>query len=110
MKIKALRGKVLVTNMEGGLRTLNGIIIPDDNGKSEGIRPRWAQVYCVGEGVTEIKPGQWILIEHSRWTRAMKLKDDNGNDFKVWGVEYPESVIFVSDDKPTNTNTFSKFA
>jgi len=44
MKVKALKGKVLVTDLERGSRVLRGIILPDDNGKSEGIRPRWGKV------------------------------------------------------------------
>ena len=35
MKIKALKGKVLVSDLERGARVVRGIIIPDDNGKSE---------------------------------------------------------------------------
>jgi len=106
MKIKALKGKVLVSNIEGGMRTINGIIIPDDNGKSEGIRPRWAQVYSIGSDIKDIMVGQWILVEHSRWTRAMVVKDGL-NEIKVWGVEYPKAVMCVSDTKPSNVETFS---
>lgn len=108
MKIKALPNKVLVTELERGMRVINGIIIPDDNGKSEGIRPRWGKVYSVGKGVKEIRAGQWILIENGRWTRMLTVKEDNGNETKVWGVEWPESVLLVSDEEPT-TEIFSKW-
>lgn len=108
MKIKALKNKVLVSDLERGMRTINGIIIPDDNGKSEGIRPRWGKVYSVGEGIEEIKEGQWILIENGRWTRMLKVKDDAGNETQVWGVEWPESVLLVTDEEP-NTEIFSKW-
>ena len=57
MRVKALKGKVLVTDLERGSRIVNGIILPDDNGKTEGIRPRWGKVYSVGAGVTEVKHG-----------------------------------------------------
>lgn len=100
MKIKALKGKVLVTDLERGSRIVNGIIIPDDNGKSEGIRPRWGKVYSVGEDITDIVPGQWILIENGRWTRMLKVKQDDGTDTQVWGVEWPQSVMLVSDTDP----------
>jgi len=106
MQIKALKGKVLVTDLERGSRVINGIILPDDNGKSEGIRPRWGKVYSVGEDITDIEPGQWILIENGRWTRMLKVRDDTGNDVQVWGVEWPESVMLVSDDDP-DTAIFS---
>lgn len=108
MRIKALPNKVLVSELEGGTRVVNGIIIPDDNGKSEGIRPRWAKVFSVGEKIDEITEGQWVLVEHGRWTRMLSVKDDAGNETKVWGVEWPQSVLMVSDEKP-DTAIFSQW-
>lgn len=93
-------GKVLVTDLERGSRVIRGIILPDDNGKSEGIRPRWGKVFSVGEGVTEIKPGQWILIENGRWTRMLKVKQNNGDYIQLWGVDWPNSAMLVSDKDP----------
>lgn len=109
MKIKALKGKVLVTDLERGSRIINGIIIPDDNGKSEGIRPRWGKVYSVGEDIIDIVPDQWILIENGRWTRMLKVKEDDSTETQVWGVEWPQSVLLVSDTDP-ETAIFSKFS
>lgn len=109
MRIKALTGKVIVSDLERGRRVVGGIIIPDDNGKSEGIRPRWGKVYSVGDDITDIRPGQWILIENGRWTRMLKVTDDDGNDLKLWGVEYPKSVLLVSDEDP-DTAIFSDFS
>jgi len=108
MKAKALKGKVLVTDLERGSRVVRGIIIPDDNGKSEGIRPRWGRVYSVGEDIVDIKVGQWILIENGRWTRMLKVKDDTGIDTQLWGVEWPQSVMLVSDEDP-EVEIFSVF-
>lgn len=108
MKIKALPNKVLVTNIERGMRVVHGILIPDDDGKSEGIRPRWAQVYSVGENVSEVKEGQWILVENGRWTRTMRVKQESGEEINVWGVEWPEAVLMVSDEKP-ETEIYSKW-
>ncbi len=109
MKIKPMKGKVLVTNLERGSRVVNGIIIPDDNGQSRGIRPRWGQVYALGSDITEIKVGQWILIEQGRWTRMLKIKDDNEVDIQLWGVEWPNSVMLVSDTDP-ETEIWSKWS
>jgi co-chaperonin GroES (HSP10) len=109
MKIRALKNKVLVTDLERGARIVNGIIIPNDDGKSEGIRPRWAKVYSVGSGVTEVKVGQWILIEHGRWTRMIEVSQHNGQKIHVWGVEWPDSVLLVSDEEP-KTEIYSKWA
>lgn len=106
MQVKAMPKKVLVTDLERGSRIVKGIIIPDDNGKSEGIRPRWGRVYSIGEGVMDIKEGQWILIENGRWTRMLKVKQEDGTDIQLWGVEYPQSVMLVSDTDP-ETEIFS---
>lgn len=108
MQIKAMKGKVLVTDLERGSRVVNGIIIPDDNGKSEGIRPRWGRVYSIGNDVTEISVGQWILIENGRWTRMLKVKEGDGTHTQLWGVEWPQSVMLVSDEDP-EMNIFSEF-
>jgi len=110
MKIKALKGKVLVSDLERGSRVVRGIIIPDDNGKSEGIRPRWGKVYSVGEDIVDIAPGQWILIENGRWTRMLKVREDNGSETQVWGVEWPQSVMLVSDTDPEAVEIFSVFS
>lgn len=108
MKIKALKGKVLVSDLERGMRVINGIIIPDDNGKSEGIRPRWGKVYSVGEDITDITPGQWVLVENGRWTRMLTVKEDDGSETKVWGIEWPNAALLVSDEEP-ETKIFSKW-
>lgn len=100
MKVKALPGRVLVTDLERGSRIVRGFILPDDNGKSEGIRPRWGRVHSVGEGVTDIKVGQWVLTENGRWTRMLKIKQEDGSDLQLWGIEYPKSVMLVSDTDP----------
>lgn len=109
MKVKALKGKVLVTDLEKGDRIVNGIIIPSSEGKSESIRPRWGKVYSVGEDVTEITPGQWILIDLNRWTRMLKVKQEDGSDVQLWGVEWPVSVSLVSDTEPEEVSIFSEF-
>jgi co-chaperonin GroES (HSP10) len=108
VKVKALKGKVLVSDLERGMRVIDGIIIPDDNGKSEGIRPRWGKVYSVGEGVTEVKEGQWILMENGRWTRMLTVKDDDGEEIKLWGADWPNGCLLVSDELP-ETKVFSQW-
>lgn len=107
-KVRALPGRVLVSDLERGSRVVRGIILPDDNGKSEGIRPRWGKVYSIGEGVHDISVGQWILIENGRWTRMLKVKQPDGSEIQLWGVEYPKSVMLVSDTDP-DIEIFSEF-
>ena len=77
--IEAIRDDVIVRDMEFKDRTLaSGILLADDNYKSEGIRPRWGQIYVVGPKQTRFKPGQWICVSHGRWTRGSKIEIDGG--------------------------------
>jgi hypothetical protein len=100
-KIKALHDKVLVTNIESGGRiTSGGIIIPDDDGKERGIRPRWAEIYAVGEDVSDLEPGQWILISHGRWSRGVDVETAEGK-ITLRQVDYPDAVLLVSDTNPS---------
>ena len=48
--ITPLKKRVLVSDMHfGETKTAGGLIIPDDDGTSEGVHPRWAKVYAVGK-------------------------------------------------------------
>lgn len=101
VKVRALPNDILVTDMEmGEMKTSSGIVIASDDGKSHGIKPRWAKVYKVGSKVDYVKEGQWILIEHGRWTRKITIDDGEGEkDFQK--VE-TKSILAVTDEKPTD--------
>lgn len=94
--IRALDGKVLVTGIQKGERKIGSIIIADDDGKQSGIRPRWAQVHSVGQDITDISEGQWVLIEHGRWTRPLRVED---NEF--YSVDN-ECLLAISDEAPSD--------
>lgn len=99
-KFTPLKDKVFVTGFDTGVQlTKAGIIIPDDNMTNRGIRPRWGQVWAIGPNVQDIEVGQWILVEHGRWTERMTIETAE-ESVEVWQVEYPKSVLAVSDDKP----------
>ena len=101
-ELKTIHDNVLVCEMSFDEQiTETGIIIGSDNGKSEGIKPRWAKVYAIGKDQTEIKPGDWILIEHGRWTRGIKIKDSSGQEYEVRRVE-TSAVMMISDHKPSD--------
>jgi hypothetical protein len=103
MKIRAMRGKVLVTDLDHGERMVGRIIIPDDNRKMMGVRDRWAQVYSVGEDVDEIQEGDWILLSHGRWTRKVKLPLGDGNTIDLWSVDWPDGVLIAADTPTEGT-------
>ena len=86
MKFKPLHDRVLVMRVQSDEKTPGGIIIPDDDGTESGIHPRWAKVYAIGSKQEDVKVGQWILVSHGRWSRALKVKKDNSSK-KVIGIE-----------------------
>lgn len=104
--IKAYKGKVIVTSIEKGERkTSAGIVLGNDDGKSEGIRTRWAKVYSVGEGVIGIEPGNWIALNHGRWTRGINHEGET-----LYMIDYPSGVIAVSDSDECPEFTFQSQA
>lgn len=100
IKVRALSKDILVINMDMGEQITNGgIVIASDDGKAHGVKPRWAEVYKVGEDCgLDVKVGQWILIEHGRWTRKVKI-DDGAGEKEFQKVEI-KSIIAVTDEKP----------
>ncbi len=100
MKLRALTNKILCHYIEKGQQVSSGgIVLIDDDNREEGIRPRWMQVYSVGPEVTDVKEGQWVMVEHGRWTHAMTIRDGNNEEFTVWGAE-EESILLIADEEP----------
>ena len=103
-KIKPLHDGVIVTDMEFGEQvSAGGIVLKSDDGKSEGIKPRWGRVWAVGPEQTDVKLGDWVLVEHGRWTRGIEV-DDNGTVITVRRVEV-ESMLAIADEKPKDFYT-----
>ena len=107
-KIKSLvpvGDTIIVSDMKFDVRiTSGGILLPNDDMKSSGIRPRWAYVYAVGPLQREIQVGQYILISHGRWTRGIKIDDGTGE--KVIRKVDPNDILLVSDT-PMDDETMS---
>jgi hypothetical protein len=104
--IRALHNHVIVRDMNfDGRKLASGILLLNDDGKTAGIRPRWAQVYVTGPEQTDVTPGQWVLVEHGRWTRGSKV-EINGEEITIRRVD-PSNIIFVSDEEPAADDTIS---
>ena len=98
-RLRPLHDEVIVRDMEFSERKLDsGIILLDDNRKSEGIRPRWAEIYAVGPKQKEYKVGQWICVAHGRWTRGALVEID-GVEMTIRRVDLNE-ILLISDEKP----------
>ena len=97
-QIKALHDHVIVSEMIFDQRiTQSGLILMNDNGTTLGIRPRWGRVYAVGPKQTDVKVGQWICVDHGRWTRGLDIEDESGKT-TIRRID-PKDILLVSDQE-----------
>ena len=97
-QIQAIHDHIIVSDMSFDVRfTQSGIYIPNDNGKGYGIRPRWGRVYAVGPEQEDVRVGQWILVEHGRWTRGLEIEDESG-ERTIRKID-PKCIMMVSDEE-----------
>ncbi len=100
IKIRALHDDVIISNMHfGEMSTKSGIILRSDDGKAHGVKPRWGKVYKIGPEQKDVKEGQWILVEHGRWTRKIKI-DDGESEKDIQKVDV-SAILAVSDEPPS---------
>lgn len=100
--IKPLGDNVLISNMDFGMETTkSGILLTSDDGKATGIKPRWGKVFAVGPDQKDIAIGDWILIEHGRWTRTINYEQENGEVVELRMVDN-NAILIKSDEKPAD--------
>lgn len=101
-KIVPLKDKILISDMEFGIETTKaGIIVHSDNGKAHGVRPRWGRVWAIGPDQTDVKIGEWLLIEHGRWTRRFEIEQEDGSIIEVHGIDN-KAIMISADKKPSD--------
>jgi co-chaperonin GroES (HSP10) len=108
---RAIGDRVLVSDMDfGEQKTKGGLIIGTDDGTTRGIYPRWAKVFSKGPRIEHdaYEVGQWILIEHGRWTRSFVAETPDG-DIELRMVE-SESVLGYSDEKPNDVRIGAEYS
>ena len=97
--ITPLKKRVLVSKMHfGETKSKGGIILIDDDGSEGGIHPRWAEVYAIGNKQEDVKVGQWVMVSHGRWSRALKVKKDNV-ELEVRMID-EDDILLVSEKEP----------
>lgn len=108
--LKAIGERVLVTDMYfGEQKTASGLIINNDDGTTRGIYPRWGKVYSKGPAnKDDYEVGDWILIEHGRWTRSVAMETDDG-DIEVRMVD-SECVLAYNKEKPDDVQIGAEYA
>lgn len=104
-QLQPIRDAVIVTDMEFDERlSTGGIVLLNDNGKSTGIRPRWGCVYAVGPEQHSVRIGEWVCVEHGRWTRGIDIEDEDGKHI-LRRVD-PKDIMMTADERPEDV-TFS---
>jgi co-chaperonin GroES (HSP10) len=99
IKIRAIHEDVIISDMDfGEIKTRSGIVLRSDDGQAHGVKPRWGKVYKVGPEQKFIKEGQWILIEHGRWSRKIKIHDGD-SEKEIQKVD-TDCILAVSDEPP----------
>jgi len=101
-QLKALQNTVLVSDMIFDERiSTGGIVLLNDNGKGNGIRPRWGRVYAIGPDQKDVNVGDWVLVAHGRWTRGLDIEDETGK-LTIRKID-PKDILLVSDDEECPT-------
>ena len=83
-KLKPVHNNILVVDMVFGERLSAGnIILPGDDCKSQGIRPRWARVFAIGPKQTDVKVGEYVIV-HAGF--AIQVMDEKSAEesLKIW--------------------------
>jgi co-chaperonin GroES (HSP10) len=108
-KITPLKDKILVSDMNFDAQyTAGGIYIPSDDGKSEGVKPRWGRVWAIGPEQKDVQVGEWIYVEHGRWTRGITVEDQDGKEIIIRMVDN-KGILVSADEKPSDPE-FGKFS
>ena len=106
-KIVPIRDNILITDMNFDARiSAGGIVLPSDDGKSEGVRHRWGRVWAVGPEQKDVEVGEWILLEHGRWTRGVTVVEEDGTEITIRRAD-TNAILMVTDENPGD-NTFGK--
>ena len=101
--VVAIGDKVIVHNMHfGEQKSSGGIVILGDDGKDRGIYARWGQVFAKGpDNKDEYQVGDWILVEHGRWTRGIVLETPDGLETTIRMVDN-NCILAWAREKPND--------
>jgi len=90
----------MIDTPENYKQTKSGILISDKDGTADAIRNRWFKVHSVGPDVEfDIRPEQYVYVEHGRWSNGMKVSDD----LKLYLLDNKDCLA-VSDEEPDLTD------
>lgn len=100
-QVTAFGGKILaemIDRPQDYKKTKSGIFIQDKDGTSSGVRPRWFRIYDVGPDIDWAQKGQYVYVEHGRWTTGVNLDEET----KVYMLDNKDCLL-ISDEEPDLT-------
>ena len=103
-QFKPIGSHIIVCDMSFDQRiTHGGILLPNDDMKSAGIRPRWGKIYAVGSKNkdTDIVEGKWVCVSHGRWTRGIEIEDETGK--KTLRRVDADDILMMSDEEVSDS-------
>lgn len=97
--IKPLGNKVIghMVDSYGERTTTGGLIVQEDNGSADSIRPRWFEVTHVGPEQNDVSVGDHVLVAHGRWSRGFSLNGSMLSDDQLFHLD-TEEMLMVSPD------------
>ena len=101
-KVEAIGDKILAEMIDKPAdykQTKSGIFIQEKDGTANAIRNRWFKIYAVGPEIDFVKEGEYVLVEHGRWSVGMKVNDD----LKLYLLDNKDCLA-VSDEEPDLTD------
>jgi co-chaperonin GroES (HSP10) len=98
-----LHDKVILCDMNfGGMVTAGGLFIPSTDAKRSGVIPRWGKVFAVGPEQKDVKVGEWVLMEHGRWSRTFEYENKDGSITELRLADL-NGMMLASDQPITET-------
>lgn len=102
-KIIPLHDKVILSDMNfGEMVTAGGLFIPSTDAKRSGVIPRWGKVFAVGPEQVDVKVGEWVLMEHGRWSRTFEYENTDGSITELRLADL-NGMMLASDQPITET-------
>ncbi len=101
--IKPLHKNVLARMIEGygERKTASGLILQDQDGTEESIRPRWFEVAFVGPEQEDVAAGDYVLVAHGRWSRGIDVVGHQRAEDKIFLLDL-EEILGTSKVNPLN--------
>lgn len=79
-----------------------GFITTETEGTDGAIRPRWFEVTHVGPGQQDVIVGDYVLVEHGRWTRGLDFYGTSRKEDFIFRID-EDGMFAVTKENPLDT-------